>query len=661
MANYLQILINNDMGLGSKVELYLYIIGEVENSGAYDYYSYKLSTDGNVVATMGDKNKVYAIPFSSLKADPKNPGVSHFNFDQSQAFSGRIWFSTSKDLLTISSLQVNQPNPSGGLLFDFTELTITAGSSVNCDTTQVVGLGIPITIINPTVLAFPPSGKMSAYTYPNAIGIVPGNSLSSICKNFTGYANAIGLSEFSDCVQTYTAGTKSDPVQWLINPGYQVPVYEAGQTPQGLSICMDEMIFQFFNYYYNSKNSLSITFEGVVYTGTVVIQAGFDSGAPKQEYCALCFVDPSNNQYPIFYPYFNTNSATSQGGTLNPDGVLPPPPSWWSTNGLASNIPASGQVFLCNGVFNDGNTGAYISSKTILAALQNLVVTMLNRGMVPGATMNNLFACTGNLALIASPVYFTDNSPADSTSVVGATLLYTPTQIPPNTTASTCNVSGSIQLKKGSSKGTTLTQQFVGPHVDPPATLPNNYCTTPIVNQLITDPTNSQDQLVQFAFQYVNAVWPDGVPSLVAPVNVKYFPDLPTEPTASFSGTGFPSGIQKGMNVLDANVQNPSFVSSVGTDTLTIQSTINGILPSPNTDTLIIGNFFPVKDNAALGCWNAYAAFLHYGGNGIAAPYISNQGYAFAYDDDGGYSSDITVNFPESGNCSLAIYLGPLS
>jgi hypothetical protein len=183
-----------------------------------------------------------------------------------------------------------------------------------------------------------------------------------------------------------------------------------------------------------------------------------------------------------------------------------------------------------------------------------------------------------------------------------------------------------------------------------------------VVVQLAKGPGPAPDQLVQFAFNYESAAWPVGTPpALSGPVQVTYTPNLASAPTASFAGTGFSSSIQAGMNVLDVNVQNPATVTAAGTSEITLQSAINGLLPSPGTDTLLIGNFFPMSGTQALGCWNAFAAFLHYGGNGTPAPYISNQGYAFAYDDDGGYSSDITVVFPQSGNTAIGIYLGPLA
>lgn len=648
MVNYLKVLLNSNIALAAGEQLYLYIIGAPP--GSTGYYSYSLSADKHHVATQGAANTVYPLALTSLGVKPANPDVYYFHFDQSQGFSGRIWFSTSNALLTIASNAVTQPIPSLGLLYDFVEVTINANSSVNIDTSQVSGLGIPISIVNPAVLPFPPSGDLEQYTYPNAIGIVPGLALNSICNGFTNYTSAIGLSEFSSCVQSFPAPQNNGTVQWLLDPGSRVLNYQESSPPTGLATSMDAMLYQFFNYYLQAGNELVIYFNNICYTGTVSIAAGFDKKNPKQEYCVLCFTDPNNNQFPIFYPYFNTNSAAAQGGSLNPPGGLPPPPSWWQTKGLPSTTPASGQVFLCNGVFNDSNPGA--TNATVLAALQNIIVTMLNRGLVPGTTMDNLFVCNGKLTQNPTMVTFTDPNPNNATLLLGASLIYTPTQIPGNTTPATCFISGTIELPGTPPLYQAFSKNNVSP---PPSPLPSNYCTS------MTGAQPNPNGQVQFPFDYVSP----GNFQFSGAVTGSYSVQSQSAPTATFNGTIVPAGgVQVGMNVLDVNVQNPATVCApIGTDMFTIQSTINGILPSPGQDTLLVGNFYPRLGGAAKGCWNAYAGFLHYGNqgcNGVPAPYISNQGYGFAYDDDGGYSSDITVNFPENSDCNLGIYLGPL-
>ena len=654
MSNKLKVLINNDTGLPSDKELYLYIIGGEKSGTAENYYSYKLDT--NHVATKGANNVVHPVELSSLGVDSENADVSYFCFEQSSNFSGRIWFSTSNDLVTISKLAVSQPNPSDGKLFDFVELTINPNDNVNCDTTQVVGLGIPITMINPSTLTFPPNiSTPDSYTYPDAVGIVPGLSLDGIQSDFKKYVTSTGLDSFAACATSYKNTTTNDVVQWLINPGYQVSNYDAATVPTGLAIALDTAIFEFFNHFV--ANELVFHFEEIDYTGKTITKAGLDASNPTQEYTALIFSDPKGNEYPIFYPYFSSNSITTQGGTLNPNGVLPPAPAFWTKKGLETKTPASGQVLLCDGAFNDGNP--VVGNLVILSALQNIVVSMLNRGLVPGSTMNNLFTCSGNLTLISDTVNFTDTNPASSSTISGATLIYKPSQIPAKTNPLTCEIAGSIELESAAKK--ELKQSFSTKSgvitVVKPTTSPSNYCNSPVAAQIAPDTD------VEFAFSYVNAVWPNKtVPNLVGPITGSYIPLVTTAPQATFATTDSLSDVTVGMNVFDLNVQNPATVETVGTGEVTIKSAIDGILPSPNRDTLLFGNFFPTASSgAAKGEWNAFAAFLHYGGDSFTAPYISSQGYAFAYDDDGGYSSDITIDFTENTDSSIGIYLGKLS
>lgn len=653
MSNKFKVLITNEIGLPTNQELYLYIIGGEKNGTAEDYYSYNLNADQ--VAIKGANNVVHPVALSSLVVDSTNAATYYFYFDQSSNFSGRIWFSTSNDLVTISKLAVSQPNPSDGKLFDFVELTINPNDNVNCDTTQVVGLGIPITMINPSKLTFPPNiAEPSLYTYPDAVGIVPGQSLDEIQSNFKKYVKSTGLDSFAACATSYTNATTKKEVQWLINPGYQVSNYNSATAPTGLAIALDTAIFEFFNHYV--ANELVFHFEGIVYTGKTITKAGLDPSNPTQKYTALIFTDASSNSYPIFYPYFSTNSVATQGGALNPSGVLPPAPAFWTVQGLETKTPASGQVLLCDGAFNDSNPT--VGNATILSALQNIVVSMLNRGLVPGSTINNLFVCSGNLVLDSAPVSFTDKTPSDSSTIVGATLVYKPSQIPLKTDPSTCTITGSVQLENALKK--EIKQSFLTIDgivtVTPPKVLPANYCNTPAAAQF------APDTGVEFAFSYVSAAWPDTKsPELVGPITGSYTPLVTTASEASFTTTDSVTAVTAGMNVFDLNVQNPATVASVGTGEVTIKSAIDGILPSPHTDTLLFGNFFPkTTTGKANGQWNAFASFLHYGGDQFAAPYISSQGYAFAYDDDGGYSSDITINFNESAAPSIGIYLGKL-
>lgn len=661
MSNKLKVCINSELALGSNETLYLYLIGGEKVGTAENYYSYELNA--NHVAVKGANNKVNPVEFSSLATDPMNPSIKYFYFEQSSNFSGRIWFSTCKSLISINKLAASQPNPWDGAFFDFVELTINPNENVNCDTTQVVGLGIPITMVDPSQVTFPLDlNNLSQYTYPKAVGITPGLTLSTLQNDFKAYVKSIGLEDFSGCSTSYSKSKSSSPVNWLINPGYLVEKYNSSKTPTGIATALDNAIYEFFNYFVT--NTLTLYFEGEKYTAKTITN-NIDPGNSGQDYTALEFSDSAGNKYPIYYPYFNTNSDSSQGGSLNPNGTLPPPPSFWSSNGLDAAIPATGQVLQCEGAFKDSNPN--VNSAKILSALQNIVVSMLNRGLVPGIIMDNLFTCSGQLTLDSKPVNIIDKTPKTVSSMNGATLEYTPTGIPPHTNPNSCEITGNIELAKSSTE--SYRQQITtsgGKITAGPATLhpkvkhnsqaASNYCTK-VAAQF------SPQQRVQFAFSYESAVWPNSTtPTLVEPISITYTPLVKTAPSASFKTNDATSSVTAGMDVFDVNVQNPAKVSKVKGNHITIESTIGGLLPSPNTDTMLFGNFFPVDTaGKAKGAWNAFASFLHNGGGGTGAPYISNQGYAFAYDDDGGYSSDITIDFPQGQDASIGINLGKLS
>jgi len=656
MTNTLKVLISNNTGLPTTETLNIYIIGGIQDGKNEYYYSYQL--DSNHIAQKGKDNQVYPIALSSLPVDAD--GNSYFFFEQSSNFSGRVWFSTSTDLITIKKLAANQPNPWDGKLFDFVELTITPNDNVNCDTTQVVGLGIPITMVNPSAnKPFPPTpATASKYTYPDAVGIVPDQSLEKISANLQAFAASTGLDAFADCATSYANTTPGEKgtVNWLINPGYLVKAYDSSKAPKGMAIALDKAIYKFFNYYLN--NTLDFVFKGIQFSGQTVKDHTIPKDASGTKYTALVFTDTNKNKYPIFYPYFNTNSTDTQGGDLNPgDGnTPPPPPAFWSSHGLDAKISATGQVLQCEGAFNDSNP--HVTDTTILSALQNIVVSMLNRGLVPGKTMDNLIVCTGQLTLAVETTDFTDPTPQFE-NIKGAGRLYTiPNHIVPAGTpldSITIN-SGKLKLQTGPKSYITQTISTVDGKItvsDVPGK-PVNQCSRVTVQY-------ASNQQVQLAFIYENANWPDKVkPVFEGPIKGTYKGAVSSSPKASFATLDDISKVKAGMDVFDINVQNPAKVVSTGPAQVNIESTIDGLLPSPTTDTLFFGHFFPQVNGVAKGQWNAYAAFLHYGGDSFDAPYISNQGYAFAYDDDGGYSSDITIYFEGNAAPTLGVYLGPL-
>ena len=126
-------------------------------------------------------------------------------------------------------------------------------------------------------------------------------------------------------------------------------------------------------------------------------------------------------------------------------------------------------------------------------------------------------------------------------------------------------------------------------------------------------------------------------------------------PTGAFTnglvGATFgPTGLDptSGMTMTGISLSDPTYVFKVDDpNTITIYSP--QALKGLNTNILTFSRFYPVDaGHKPIGQWNAYAAFFHIGdpANHVPAPTVDGKGYAFAYDDNGGYSSDITVKLP---------------
>ena len=317
-------------------------------------------------------------------------------------------------------------------------------------------------------------------------------------------------------------------------------------------------------------------------------------------------------------------------------------------------------TFLCNGVFADNEKQPNTPSKKVLGGLENIVVTMLNRGLIPGeGPANNLFICDGGFKPVYKPSPYVDPDPNKTLTVSGASMICVPTQIPVGTeymgVTFDCTIDfgdGNLQPVKG-----TIDIPGGGCNINPPKNA-KFYCNSVVVQPVPKNQTKYPQGQLQFYFTFNRAGFPNGYPKFKGALSGTYPQKDPLE--VIFTGKDLPKGIKPGMEIIDLNAQNPGYVSEVNDaqNELTLHSSINGFQSSPNPSTLMIGNFYPLVDGKPLNRWNAYAAYLHYGGGGYGVPFLNNQGYAFAYDDQGGYSSDITVEFPEDGTCQLGIHLG---
>ena len=94
------------------------------------------------------------------------------------------------------------------------------------------------------------------------------------------------------------------------------------------------------------------------------------------------------------------------------------------------------------------------------------------------------------------------------------------------------------------------------------------------------------------------------------------------------------------------------------TEQIIITNPVGPLLPVPEC-LFICGNFYPETDNSA-GFSNIYSNYLHYGLGGSEAPLLNNIGYGYAFDDQGGYSNDVTANYDSNNALTLGVFLGPL-
>ena len=139
------------------------------------------------------------------------------------------------------------------------------------------------------------------------------------------------------------------------------------------------------------------------------------------------------------------------------------------------------------------------------------------------------------------------------------------------------------------------------------------------------------------------------------PYSATNFTDFATGdlgPSATSQG-GLTAGLVSGMEVLSvSNSTTPLYlyqVNDANSSRVILYSPVS--IASMNTNILAFTDFYPVdsKFNPE-GTWNAYAGFFHIGDpkNGVKAPAVDGRGYAFAFDDNGGYSSDISTPVPNS-------------
>lgn len=129
--------------------------------------------------------------------------------------------------------------------------------------------------------------------------------------------------------------------------------------------------------------------------------------------------------------------------------------------------------------------------------------------------------------------------------------------------------------------------------------------------------------------------------------------------------TSLPSGevITTSMKIVKQMAAQPTdIVSAVvengNTKQIIITDPVGNILPVPEC-LFICGEFYPQNTTSA-GYSNMYSNYLHYGLGTSPAPLLNNIGYGFAFDDQGGYSNDVTATYNSDNALTVGIFLGPL-
>ena len=466
----------------------------------------------------------------------------------------------------------------------------------------------------------------------------------------------------------------------------------------GLSEAFDDAVYNLFNSYSGGKE-LYICANGTnsgmeIYKGTVItnyqLPEGITdmNGGTETNYTVFKFTgtgkkynDADNTlsdttekgDYVVFYPYFNTNCEQSpKNNALTSDGP-PPPPQWFEPNfdpakgNMNFVAPASLMVFACNGVFADSvyqnkafaATSTGLVDDTVLGNIENQLVTMLNRGI----------GLPDNFEPRIGYVLFSDLGPVDpsnptptsqtyhgTTGINGATTNYDlPGASPTAPGIIKDSISVTITLEDGNTQKFRVSKgSFTLDKASPDGT------TCAYVKTIIFDPPTQSAKIqlqwtvppengieVKFDYSYGTKLSHKyATLNLISP----YIKDTPLYKSGDFGpATNFSNNIKKGMQMTTMaqfSIPMTVYYAAENSDTIIIESSVE--LQPFNTGILCFADFFPTKQSAPGekepdGTWNGYAYYFHQGDLGSKIPTIDGRGYAFPFDDNGGYSSDLTV------------------
>jgi hypothetical protein len=389
---------------------------------------------------------------------------------------------------------------------------------------------------------------------------------------------------------------------------------------------------------------------------------------------------PSTAQkYQVFYPYFATNSTASPNDNAFTSGGVPAPPKWWnpgyySGGNLNWLTSPSQMVFACDGVFADDvyQKQYFVTEKgesnwdhAVLGNIENQMSSWLNRGMSPSSNLENRVGFLSGLNLVRVDLSQRASGTAadlSPNSTSGAQVYYLPSQLtaaipsPPSggwgvvwpTLTGTLKLAGTeiqtftVQLDVAAN---TLNLQFSAPIGTPTNHASNGYLQVNPAGDVteiymaMQSATDLGQLTIDFDFDYGPATTEAryGTVSLLAP---------PTGWTDTSAST---AGIQTGMKMIAfSQFKTPMEVYQVDATAGTVTVYAPTGLQAFNTNVLQFADFYPVDaEGSPVGSWNAYSGFWHEGDrkNNVPAPTIAARSYAFPFDDNGGYSSDINLTW----------------
>ncbi len=634
---------------------------------------------------------------------------------------GRIYFANENNAVPYSAKGPGGIAPNASFVYDFVEFTVdSAKIQLNLDTTQVDQFGIPIYLqVNPIVPDFKDgTGIVSSQTRAGVIQDF--KNYTAKHSDFTAYQGIYKDATVDRLLapqhvidgkpaSEQTKGLRKAYDQALYNlfnhyyngsGGGGHHLYLVGNGSSGPEIFDGQVITNFkvkdtSGTHKGSYTVFQFTGTGYTYNGTgnTLTNVGSRGGAV----------------YEIFYPYFSNNDPNTFNTALSSSFL---PPKWFGNSEGDLPITSAGRmVFGASGVFADDvqqkkyykNNGGLPANfdHVMLGNLENQLVTLLNRGITPdtgnSTAKNNLHLRTGSNT--ENDLIHVDLSQKNNTSTAaiapnlhlsqGAATTYAQSDL-----LTAANLSSSDAILWNTLSGAIY---FKGAKIQTFNANMNNIADSFTVSVVTGSPANSVTSanfvIVNGDVKQVNFNWQSAV-NIPAGATVEfsfYYGPSTTEahyatlhlfspysqstfafnsgdlgPESDFSNNlneaSSPTEPTSGMTLNSVGLSNPTYVYNVTANNPSI------IIYSPqamlpiNTNIITFAVFYPLDaNNIPLGEWNAYSAFFHIGdpAHSVLPPTVDGKGYAFAFDDNGGYSSDITVNLPttNSGNVDVVTTL----